>query len=184
MSVDGTFRGQFHAFAIEYFNKVFSGEWTSTGAAATIEAAISEAISAERGANVTCSNCGFPRGQHDPPDHPFGRCPTRTRASGDWTAKDGRANSSEEFVRLTKRVAEIIQDSAHTLINGSVATVAGVIMAQLAHAEGLAPTKPYSAADFEADRVRCATIVETMPLWDSRERETRKEAIAAIMGGK
>jgi hypothetical protein len=59
----------------------------------------------------------------------------------DWTAQDGRSNSSPEFNRLTEEVARLIRDSAHDLIAGRADRVAELIMAQLAHKHGLAPRK-------------------------------------------
>lgn len=57
----------------------------------------------------------------------------------DWTVKDGRSNSSDEFLRLIDEVDSIIRDSGHSLIRGKTKSVARLIMAQLAHVHGLAP---------------------------------------------
>jgi hypothetical protein len=57
----------------------------------------------------------------------------RYQAHYDWTAKDGRSNSSDKFQELTQEVARIIRNSAFDLIAGRSETVAGLIMAQLAH---------------------------------------------------
>lgn len=59
----------------------------------------------------------------------------------DWTATSGGAsNTSPEFARLVGEVDRLIRQSGHTLLaaNGT-RTVAGLIMAQLAHVHGLAP---------------------------------------------
>lgn len=59
----------------------------------------------------------------------------------DWTIdpKSHHTNSSPEFDQLCKEVERLIRDSAHSLINGQVGSVAGLIMAQLAHVHGMAP---------------------------------------------
>lgn len=58
----------------------------------------------------------------------------------DWTkAKNGRTNSSKQFLFLVSEVESIIRGGAHSLINGQVNQVARVIMAQLAHRHGLRP---------------------------------------------
>lgn len=58
----------------------------------------------------------------------------------DWTSKDGRANTSDKFNQLILRVAEIITDGGITLMTQGPKSVAGTIMAQLAHVHGMAPT--------------------------------------------
>jgi hypothetical protein len=52
----------------------------------------------------------------------------------------GRSNSSAEFVFLVDEVARLILDDAWTLIRGGARNTAGLIVAQLAHKHGLAPT--------------------------------------------
>lgn len=55
----------------------------------------------------------------------------------DWTCdKHGRANSSEPFERCVDRVAELI---ANHRIGDDPRSTARLIMAQLAHLNGLAP---------------------------------------------
>lgn len=59
----------------------------------------------------------------------------------DWTeGQDGRSNSSVPFITLRAEVGRIIRDSAADLIAGRSDVVAGLILAQLAHRHGLAPT--------------------------------------------
>jgi len=63
------------------------------------------------------------------------------REEWDWTVKDGCANSSDVFLELCDSVAEIIANSAWTLINAHNGTngTARVIMAQLAHVHDMIP---------------------------------------------
>jgi hypothetical protein len=65
--------------------------------------------------------------------------------SADWTAVDGRANSSPAFVALVDEVARLIRSQAHTLIAGDAESVARLVLAQLARVHGLRPS-----ADLEA----------------------------------
>jgi hypothetical protein len=71
----------------------------------------------------------------------------------DWTVKDGRANSSDQFVKLCAVVEKLIRGSAHDLIAGRADSVAGLILARLAHKHGLRPgdageeTEPVFAID-------------------------------------
>lgn len=58
----------------------------------------------------------------------------------DWTVKDGRSNSSPDFQNLVFAVSRLIRDSAHDLISGRTDMVARLIVAQLAHKHGMAPT--------------------------------------------
>lgn len=60
-------------------------------------------------------------------------------AGVDWTARDGRANASEEFVALGRFVGEILRDQAVAMISGNTDQVGHLIMARLAHEKGLAP---------------------------------------------
>ena len=61
--------------------------------------------------------------------------------TGDWTEDPDshRSNSSPEFNRLVAVVARILRNSSHDLISGNTHGVAVLIMAQLAHKEGLPP---------------------------------------------
>jgi len=71
----------------------------------------------------------------------------------DWTVKNGRSNSSDLFLRLVKDVKETIKDSAFDLINGRAETVAGVIVARLAHGYGFSPRGgSFDAQDSENER--------------------------------
>ncbi len=63
----------------------------------------------------------------------------------DWTLKDNRSNSSDEFLALCNEVERLIRDSAFHLISGQADMVAGLIMAQLAHVHGLVPRKTKAA---------------------------------------
>lgn len=58
----------------------------------------------------------------------------------DWTHKDGRSNSSARYLHCVAEVKSLILDSAFTLLQGHADTVAGLIVAQLAHVHGLEPT--------------------------------------------
>lgn len=61
----------------------------------------------------------------------------------DWTIDPdtGRANSSEAFVRLEQAVAELLRHSIPSVVFSpdGPASVAGLVMAQLAHVHHLAP---------------------------------------------
>lgn len=71
------------------------------------------------------------------------RLRTEFRAMADnWTSKDGGTNSSDEYLRLSDEVARLIRSQAHALLRGDAASVGRLIMAQLAHVHGLAPTQP------------------------------------------
>ena len=59
----------------------------------------------------------------------------------DWTAQDGRTNSSPEFLRLCRVVERLIRDDAHRLIAGHADATARLIVAQLAHVQGLRPRR-------------------------------------------
>lgn len=61
----------------------------------------------------------------------------------DWTVdlQTGRSNSSPEFLRLSAEVGRIIRDDAHRLLAGRAADTGGLVMAQLAHKQGLAPRR-------------------------------------------
>lgn len=55
----------------------------------------------------------------------------------DWTEFNGRSNSSVAYYRIASAVADILAD--HRL-EDSVESTARLIVAQLAHVHGLAPT--------------------------------------------
>lgn len=57
----------------------------------------------------------------------------------DWTAHNGRSNSSPLFIELIKRVAEIIRESAHSIVAGQLDSVARSVMSSLAHEHNLIP---------------------------------------------
>lgn len=57
----------------------------------------------------------------------------------DWTAKDGRSNSSDEFNRLVQEITLLIRESAYMLIIGHTEQVATLILAQLAHIHNFGP---------------------------------------------
>ena len=59
----------------------------------------------------------------------------------DWTVdpETGRANSSPLFRNLVAEVAEVIRSGAFSLLSGHAETVAGTIVANLAHVHGLSP---------------------------------------------
>ncbi len=57
----------------------------------------------------------------------------------DWTTKDGRANSSDQFKEIAGHIADLIRGSAHSLICGQTESVAALILAQLAHVHNLEP---------------------------------------------
>ena len=63
-----------------------------------------------------------------------------TASTTDWTQDDaGRSNSSPEFLRLVAAVARLIRNDAQVLLAGNAEMTARLIVAQLAHAHGLAP---------------------------------------------
>lgn len=64
-----------------------------------------------------------------------------TTTQAEWTTKDGRSNSSDEFDALVVVVEDLIRGSAHSLIRGDAGSVARLIVATLAHGHGLAPTR-------------------------------------------
>lgn len=59
----------------------------------------------------------------------------------DWTRNSETRNSNEssEFLRLVHIVEGIIRRDSHNLINGQADKTARLIMAQLAHVQGLVP---------------------------------------------
>ncbi len=60
----------------------------------------------------------------------------------DWTqGTEGRSNSSENYERLVKHVERLIRNDAHQLISGNADATARLIVAQLAHKHGMAPTR-------------------------------------------
>jgi len=64
-----------------------------------------------------------------------------TRPGQNWTVdtETGCSNSSQRFNRVVARIDDIIVNSDHDLVTGRTKTVAQLIMAQLAHVEGLMP---------------------------------------------
>ena len=72
----------------------------------------------------------------------------RKAIADDWTIdpQSHRSNSSPEFMRLVEHVDRLIRNSAFDLIGGRTLSVAGLIMAQLAHVHGLAPRVPRAKA--------------------------------------
>jgi hypothetical protein len=74
----------------------------------------------------------------DKPPSTANRAPDSTLRE-DWTAKDGRSNSSELYNFLSAEVGQLIRDSAADLIAGRCELVGGLIMARLAHQYGLVP---------------------------------------------
>lgn len=64
----------------------------------------------------------------------------------DWTHDEqGRSNASKEFIRLCRVVECLIRNDAHALINGHADATARLIMAQLAHTQGMAPRRRKAA---------------------------------------
>jgi len=80
----------------------------------------------------------------DPAEHR--RLPEEWQGT-DWTrhGATGRSNEAPIYLGLRAEVARILRQSAHDLINGGVDTVAGVIVARLAHVHGVGPREPWSA---------------------------------------
>ena len=66
-----------------------------------------------------------------------------TETATDWTVdpETGRSNSSPLFRDLCAEVERLIRSEAFSLINGRIDSVAGLIMAQLAHVHHLAPAE-------------------------------------------
>ena len=59
----------------------------------------------------------------------------------DWTAANGRTNSSPLFNELAGEIGFLIRDSAHSIVRGNTDAVGRLILAQLAHKHGLAPAR-------------------------------------------
>lgn len=60
----------------------------------------------------------------------------------DWTrGADGRANTSELYLKLVGEVERLIRGQAHALIGGAADTVARLIVSQLAHEHGMVPAE-------------------------------------------
>lgn len=61
----------------------------------------------------------------------------------DWTADptSGASNSSQEFLQLEQEIGRLIRNSAHDIVCGKTDAVGRLILAQLAHVHGLAPTR-------------------------------------------
>jgi hypothetical protein len=66
--------------------------------------------------------------------------------AGDWTAHDGRSNSSPLFLELCDEVGRLIRGEAFSLIRGDTRGVGGLIMAQLAHKHGMVPVSATTEA--------------------------------------
>jgi hypothetical protein len=65
----------------------------------------------------------------------------------DWTrGPDGRSNTSEKFCEIESAIEKLIRQSAFDLIAGHAGTVAGLIVAQLAHVHGVGPRAELLAA--------------------------------------
>jgi transcriptional regulator with GAF, ATPase, and Fis domain len=59
-----------------------------------------------------------------------------------WTTRDdGYSNASPAFMRICSEVERLIRSDAHSLIAGKADSTGRLIVAQLAHVHGLAPTK-------------------------------------------
>jgi len=71
----------------------------------------------------------------------------------DWTVdpETGCSNTSPEFRQLVSEVARLIKAEARGLLSGQVESVAGLIMARLAHKHGLAPRRA-DVQSVESDR--------------------------------
>jgi hypothetical protein len=57
----------------------------------------------------------------------------------DWTAKDGRTNSSEAYLAIVAAVQRLILQSGDALIRGRIESIARLIVSQLAHVYGMKP---------------------------------------------
>jgi len=79
----------------------------------------------------------------------------------DWTVdpQTNRSNSSPEFYALQVAIAEIILNGAHDLLAGHTETVAGIILARLAHKHGLRPDTHFGQL---FDHYQCA-VQGSMP---------------------
>lgn len=62
-------------------------------------------------------------------------------SDADWTAEDGRTNSSSKYLLLVAHVEALIRGDAHNLLNGRADATARLVVSQLAHVHGLHP--PY-----------------------------------------
>lgn len=58
----------------------------------------------------------------------------------DWTAFNGRTNCSPLFEKLVEEVERLIRGDARTLMAGRADSTARLVLAQLAHVHGLAPS--------------------------------------------
>ena len=61
----------------------------------------------------------------------------------DWTLKEGRSNSSPSYLLLGEVIKALILNNGADIVNGSADKVANIILSQLAHLYGLAPTMTY-----------------------------------------
>jgi len=64
------------------------------------------------------------------------------QTDSDWTVdpRTGRSNSSNQFVSVCDEVERLVRSEAHALMRGDAASVARLIVANLAHKHGLVPT--------------------------------------------
>lgn len=60
----------------------------------------------------------------------------------DWTVKDGRTNSSDEFERIADEIERLIRNDSYMLISGRADNTARLILAQLAHVHHMRPVTP------------------------------------------
>lgn len=57
----------------------------------------------------------------------------------DWTAYQGKANSSTLYMAIVQDVERVIRDGEHFLLTGQANAVARIIVSRIAHTHGLAP---------------------------------------------
>lgn len=60
--------------------------------------------------------------------------------NGDWTTKDGRANTSGKYLEIVGEVERLIRNDAHKLIAGRADLTARLIVSQLAFKHGMRPS--------------------------------------------
>lgn len=108
--------------------------------------------------------------------------------STDWTVdpETGRANSSPLFRNLVAEVAEVIRNGAFTLLSGHAETVAGTIVANLAHVHGLqkppfmAPSHHEELLGLEKEFQRLAydgTTAQECALWQEAAGYVARAAV-------
>ena len=93
------------------------------------------------------------------------RSETALPLSDDWTAVDGRSNSSALYVNLSSEIARLLRDSAHSLIAGRTDEVGGLILAQLAHKHGLRPR-----VERRGDEFHCPNCGHVHYCWSAADR--------------